>query len=129
MGGQCAGDHAVSIDTQNPEPRNHAILRAFSARPLPSGVTACGVLWVRPGDLNDLEGVIQLCLFKPCHLSISVMAITVARDFTSFLRFGKRDTTVCLLGEDGEDDPSCPEVWLRLLSAGWGRMAACLWHC
>ncbi len=21
-----------------------------SARPLPSGVTACGVLWVRPGD-------------------------------------------------------------------------------
>jgi hypothetical protein len=124
MGGQCARDHAVSIDTQNPEPRNHAILWAFSARPLPSGVTACGVLWVRPGDPNDLEGVIQLCLFKPCHPCISVMAITVARDFTLCLRFSKRGATLRLLGEDGEDDPSCPEVWLKLWSAGWGRMAA-----
>jgi len=55
-------------------------LKPSSARPLPSGETACGVLWVGPGDLLLLEGLHQLLLFKSCRNRISVMTVTVARD-------------------------------------------------
>ena len=66
--------------------RNQDFLKPSSARPLPSGETACGVLWVGPGDLYSLEGLLQLWLFKTCRFCISVMVITVARDL-HHLRF------------------------------------------
>ncbi len=38
----------MKIDKAGGEGRS---FKPSSARPLPSGVTACGVLWVGPGDL------------------------------------------------------------------------------
>ena len=57
------------------------LFKPSSARPSPSGETACGVLWVGPGDLLLLEGLLQLWLFKSYRLCISVMDVTVGRDF------------------------------------------------
>jgi hypothetical protein len=58
---ECAPSHGVSGGTQDlcgswlqgnekGEWGGCQFLEPSSARPLPSGVTACGVLWVRPGD-------------------------------------------------------------------------------